>query len=218
MKLKIVQAGEPVLRQTARRLAAEEIQSPHIQQLIELMRETMRDAPGVGLAAPQVGESVQVMVIEDRAEYQQLLSPERLAEREREPVPFTVIINPTLTPLDQSPRLFPEGCLSLAGFVALTPRHAAVRVTGLNEQAEPVTIEARGWYARILQHETDHLLGRLYLDSMLARSFMHETQYRKYWQRLSVEELCAALDLEAPLAAPAVGTRDRGESSSQESR
>ena len=195
MKLKIVQAGEPVLRETARPLSDDEIRSDRIQQLIELMRETMRDAPGVGLAAPQIGESLQLVVIEDRAEYHQSLSPERLAEREREPVPFHVLANPILTPLDESPRLFIEGCLSLPGFVALTPRHAAVRVTGLNERAEPVTIEARGWYARILQHEIDHLHGRLYIDRMLSRSFMHESQYRRHWLGLSVSEMCAALDL-----------------------
>ena len=108
------------------------------------------------------------MVIEDREEYQQPISPERLAERERVPVPFHAIANPVLTVLDPSPRLFFEGCLSVTGFGALTPRHAAVRVSGLDERAEPVEIEARGWYARILQHEIDHLNGRLYIDSMLS--------------------------------------------------
>ena len=200
MKLKIVQAGELVLRETARPLSDDEIRSDRIQQLIELMRETMRDAPGVGLAAPQIGESLQLIVIEDRAEYHQALSPERLAEREREPVPFHVLANPVLTPLDESPRLFIEGCLSLTGFVALTPRHAAVRVTGLNERAEPVSIDAHGWYARILQHEIDHLHGRLYLDRMLTRSFMGEAQYRRHWLDLSVKEMCAALELLLPPA------------------
>lgn len=198
MKLKIVQAGEPTLRDEAHPLTEDEIRGAHIQQLIELMLETMRDAPGVGLAAPQIGESVQLVVIEDRAEYQAALSPERLAERERVPVPFHVIANPILTPLDASPRLFIEGCLSLTGFMALTPRHAAVRVTGLNERAEPISIEARGWYARILQHEIDHLHGRLYIDRMLTRSFMHESQYRRHWLDLSVSELCEALGLPAP--------------------
>ena len=198
MKLKIVQTGDPVLRQVARPLAVDEIRSAAIQQLVDLMRETMRDAPGVGLAAPQIGESIQLVVIEDRAEYQQAVSPERLAEREREPVPFHVIANPVLTVLDDRPRLFFEGCLSLSGFGALTPRHAAVRVTGLNERAEPVEIEARGWYARILQHEIDHLNGRLYIDRMLSRSFMTDTSYRKSWQDLSVPALCAALDVPPP--------------------
>jgi peptide deformylase len=200
MKLKIVQVGDPVLRQTARPLSTDEIQSPAIQQLVELMRETMRDAPGVGLAAPQVGESIQLVVIEDRAEYQQTVPPERLAERERAPVPFHVIANPVLTVLDEQPRLFFEGCLSIAGFGALTPRHAAVRVSGLNERAEPVQIEARGWYARILQHEIDHLNGRLYIDTMLSHSFMTDASYRKCWQDRSVADVCAELGLPPPPA------------------
>lgn len=199
MKLKIVQAGDPVLRRAAQPLAEDEIRSAAIQQLVELMRETMRDAPGVGLAAPQIGESIRLVVIEDREEYQQSVAPARLAERERGPVPFHVIVNPALTVLDEQPRLFFEGCLSIAGFGALTPRHAAVRVTGLNERAEPVQIEARGWYARILQHEVDHLDGRLYVDSMLSRSFMTDASYRKNWQDRSVEEICALLGLPPPV-------------------
>ena len=198
MKLKIVQTGDPVLRQVARPLAEDEIQSPGIQQLIELMGETMRDAPGVGLAAPQIGESIQLLVIEDRVEYQIAIDPERLAERERAPVPFHVIANPVLTVVDDDPRLFFEGCLSVSGFGALTPRHAAVRVAGLNECAEPIEIEARGWYARILQHEIDHLQGRIYIDTMLSRSFMTDLAYRKTWQDRSVAEICDALGLPLP--------------------
>ena len=204
MKLKIVQVGDPVLRQVARTLTEDEIRSAAIRQLVELMRETMRDAPGVGLAAPQIGESIRLIVIEDRAEYQQAISPERLAERERAPVPFHVIANPVLTVLDMATRLFFEGCLSVSGFGALTPRHAAVRVAGLDERAEPVEIEVRGWYARILQHEVDHLDGRLYVDSMLSRSFMTDAGYRKSWQDRSVAEVCAELGLPPPsmLASP----------------
>jgi len=198
MKLKIVQVGDPVLRRVARPLSADEVRSAAIQQVIELMRETMRDAPGVGLAAPQIGESIRLVVIEDRAEYQDPLAPERLVERERSPVPFHVVANPVLTVLDTTPRLFFEGCLSVAGFGALTPRHAAVRVTGLDERAEPVEIEARGWYARILQHEIDHLNGRLYVDSMLSRSFMTDAAYRKSWQDRPVAEVCAELGLPSP--------------------
>src|SRR5262249_49423260 len=90
MRLKIVQAGEPVLRRQANVISPEELRSAEIQQLIAWMRETMRDAPGVGLAAPQVGVSIQLAVIEDRAELQGLIAPEKLAERGRRPVPFHV--------------------------------------------------------------------------------------------------------------------------------
>ncbi len=95
MRLKILQAGEPVLRETARPLSQPEIVSEEIQRLIRDMRETMHDAPGVGLAAPQVGLALQLAVIEDREAYFKDVSPLQLAERERRVVPFQVIINPT---------------------------------------------------------------------------------------------------------------------------
>ena len=126
-KLKILQLGEKVLRQEARPLAPEEIRSPRIQELIEMMRETMRDAPGVGLAAPQIGLGLQLAVIEDRAEYQKDIAADALAERGRKPLPFHVIVNPVLT-LGNQPVEFFEGCLSVAGFSALVPRTLTARV------------------------------------------------------------------------------------------
>ena len=171
MILPIVQAGDPVLRQPARPLSLAEIQSSAIQQLIADMRETMRAAPGVGLAAPQIGESIQLAVIEDRAEYQRQVDPEQLAARGRQPVPFHVIVNPRLEVLEPGPARFVEGCLSVAGFVAMVGRAARVRVEALDHRGQPVTIEAGGWYARILQHEIDHLNGTLYVDRMDPRTF-----------------------------------------------
>ncbi len=170
MVLKIVQAGDPVLRQPASALSRQEIEGPAIQQLIRLMHDTMRDAPGVGLAAPQVGLALQLAVIEDRAEYHKDIPPERLAEREREQLPFQVIINPVITSYGEPNVDFFEGCLSLAGFSALVPRASHVRVECLNERAETIVIEAQGWYARILQHEIDHLNGTLYFDRMHPRT------------------------------------------------
>ena len=170
MKLNIVQAGDPVLRKQGRELTREEIRSPRIQTLIELMRETMREAPGVGLAAPQIGESIQLAVIEDRAEYIEGLSPEELAERQRSAIPFHVIINPKLSFLDNSTAEFFEGCLSVEGYGAIVDRALNVRVECLNERGESVTINAHGWYARILQHEIDHLNGTLYVDRMKTRT------------------------------------------------
>ena len=171
MKLEIVQTGDPVLRQQGRLLTREEIASPSIQQLIELMRDAMREAPGVGLAAPQVGLSLQLAVIEDRAEYIAGVSAEQLAKYQRAPVPFHVIINPKLTFLDDSSVEFFEGCLSVEGFTAVVDRALNVRVECLNERGEEVTIDAHGWYARILQHEIDHLNGTLYIDRMKTRTF-----------------------------------------------
>src|ERR1043165_638506 len=114
--LDIVQAGDPVLRKQGRTLTTDEIRSPRIQELIGLMRETMREAPGVGLAAPPIGESIQLAVIEDREEYIKDLSAEQLAKYQRSVVPFHVIVNPKLTVLDNSSAEFYEGCLSVNGY------------------------------------------------------------------------------------------------------
>jgi peptide deformylase len=198
MAMHICQVGEPVLRQRARPLTMEEIRSAPMQRLIEQMRDTMREAPGVGLAAPQIGCSLRLAVIEDREEYLQGISPAVLQERGRRTVPFHVIINPRLTVLQQESAVFFEGCLSLDGFAALVPRALVVRVDCLNERGEAVVLQAHGWYARILQHEIDHLNGVIYIDRMLSRSFMSIENLTKHWSNKSFSHLQAALDLPDP--------------------
>jgi peptide deformylase len=193
VRLKIVQVGEPVLRQRARPLLHEEIALPETQQLIAWMHETMRDAPGVGLAAPQVGLAVQLAVIEDRTEYAKDIAAERLAERERNPVPFQVLINPRIIEQSADQAEFFEGCLSLAGFSALVKRSRQVTVEYWNERGQPRRIEAQGWYARILQHEIDHLHGSLYIDRMDSRSFMSIDNLTRHWKDLPVEAVRQAL-------------------------
>src|SRR6476469_5466717 len=112
--LDIVQVGTPVLRERARPLSLEELASPRIQQLIADMRETMRAAPGVGLAAPQIGESLQLVVIEDPPSYHEKMTREELAAREREAVPFHVLVTPTLTVRTEEVVAAFEGCLSFS--------------------------------------------------------------------------------------------------------
>jgi peptide deformylase len=180
MILKIRQVGEVALRQFARPLGRDEILSQPIQELIVAMRETMRDAPGVGLAAPQVGMPLQIAVIEDRQEYIDKLPPGQAQERGRIAIPFQVLINPGLRPQGEETASFFEGCLSLAGFTAIVPRARAVHVECLNERAESVEIFAENWYARILQHEIDHLHGSLYIDHMWSRSFMTAENFNRY--------------------------------------
>ena len=178
--LKIYSVGHPVLRQQARSLSTEKIHSSSIQDLIANMRETMRDAPGVGLAAPQVGQSLQLTVIEDRIEYFKGVSEAELKERERSPIDFHVVINPEIELLSPPEVVAHEGCLSVPGFMAAVPRSRSVRVTCLDEHAEPKVIEATGWYARILQHEIDHLRGRLYIDLMQSDSFTTLENYQRH--------------------------------------
>jgi len=193
MKLKIVQAGDPVLRIKSRQLTKDEIRSPQIQELIELMRTTMREAPGVGLAAPQVGVSLQLAVIEDPEEYLAHLSADELATAQRSAVPFHVIINPKLTLLDDASATFFEGCLSVEGYQAIVDRALNVRVECLNERAEEVTINAQGWYARILQHEIDHLNGTLYIDRMKTRTLTTGENMLRFWNKQSIAQVLSEL-------------------------
>lgn len=196
MLLKIVEAGDPVLRLVSRVLSREEILSSRIQDLIALMRDTMREAPGVGLAAPQIGEPLQLAVIEDRAELISALPAEQRAERKREPVPFQVLINPTVTVVDPTPAEFFEGCLSAPPYAALVARASAVRVEALDETAEPISFAASGWHARIVQHEVDHLNGVLYVDRMRPRSFTTQANLQRHWAGRRTAEIRAALGIE----------------------
>jgi peptide deformylase len=187
MRLKIVQAGEKVLRQRARALTVNEIRSRATQQLIDSLRETMHAAPGVGLAAPQIGLGLQLAVIEDKAEYQRDAPPDFIQERERKPVAFHVLVNPviTLEPGDEAE--FFEGCLSVAGATAVVSRARRARVDCLDHNGKSKTIHATGWYARILQHEIDHLYGTLYVDRMLTRTFMTLENFNNYWKYAAKE-------------------------------
>jgi peptide deformylase len=182
LKLEIVQAGEPVLRLSARPLSQSEIASSEIEQLIADMLETLRLAPGVGLAAPQIGLGVQLAIIEDLAQYQESWSPAQLRVRGRVPIPFHVLINPELEIVDGAAVEFFEGCLSVEGYTAEVPRYTRVRVNYLDQHGAKQTIEAAGWYARILQHEIDHLHGALYIDHMKPRTFMTIKNYLDRWR------------------------------------
>jgi len=185
----IIQAGEPVLRQRARSLTPEEIRGREIQDLISQMRETMRAAPGVGLAAPQIGLPLQLAVIEDRKEYHKDVAAEQLALRERRPVAFHVIANPVIEIGGSDPVEFYEGCLSLPGFFAVVSRAHSVRVQCLDHKGKPETIEASGWYARILQHEIDHLHGKLYVDRMNTRTFTSSSNFERYWKGKPIQQV-----------------------------
>jgi len=188
MRLKIVQVGEAVLRQKAKALTVDDIRSPKTQELLEWMRETMYDAPGVGLAAPQIGLALQLAVIEDKPENMKDAPPEFMKERERKPVPFHVLINPKISLEAAADVEFFEGCLSLPGFTAVVPRTRQVRVECLDHKGNPKVIEASGWYARILQHEIDHLQGTVYIDRMHPRTLMTLDNFNRYWKAKSIAE------------------------------
>ena len=171
--LEIVQAGDPVLRAVAVPVEDEEIASPEFGEFIEAMVATMRAAPGVGLAAPQVGVSKRVLVAEDRESAIAALPANRVAEMERVPFGPLVMINPEMRRASEEQRVFFEGCLSVAGFAALVERYREIEVRWTDEAGRRHGwTRFSGWPARILQHEIDHLDGVLYTDRMIARSFM----------------------------------------------
>jgi peptide deformylase len=189
MLLKLLQVGERVLRQNARHLTKVEVVSTSIQDLISSMHETLRDAPGVGLAAPQVGVPIQLAIIEDLPEYWREIPESELKARDRRAVAFHVIVNPRIAQMNDLNVDFFEGCLSLNGFTAIVPRASDITVECLDECGEPKVIQASGWYARILQHEIDHLNGTLYIDRMKSRTFMSLENYRRHWKDKPNEDL-----------------------------
>lgn len=176
---KIAQMGEPVLRRVARELSREELASSEIQTLIDDMIQTMHDADGAGIAAPQVYESVQVCVME-------------LSGNPRYPslpaLPLTVLVNPVVTPLVENPAspadadsitMF-EGCLSVNGVRGRVRRPRRVRVTGWDRAGAPVDFVLEGPLASVVQHETDHLHGVLFVDRADPRSLTFLREYDRY--------------------------------------
>ncbi|OLT49464.1 peptide deformylase [Cellulosimicrobium sp. CUA-896] len=160
--LPIVQAGHPVLRTPAVPYAGQlgDLLGP----LLAAMRTTMHAAPGVGLAAPQVGIGLAIAVVEDPG----LAAVDD--DRERPPLPYRVLVNPRYEPVGDETRTFAECCLSVPGWQAERTRARRVRLTGQDEAAAPLDEVVTGWPARIVQHETDHLRGELYLDGADLRT------------------------------------------------
>ncbi|KAJ7523950.1 hypothetical protein O6H91_18G069800 [Diphasiastrum complanatum] len=167
----VMQAGDPVLHEPAVEVPLEEISSYRIQKVIDDMVEVMREFPSVGLAAPQLGVPLQIIVLEDTEEYISYASREEVEVQQRDPFDLLVIINPKLKTKGSKTARFFEGCLSVNGYRALVERHLEVEVTGFGRDGLPLKLEAVGWKARILQHECDHLAGLLYVDKMIPRTF-----------------------------------------------
>lgn len=177
---KIAQLGEPVLRQKARELSLEELRSESTQRLIDDMIETMHDADGAGLAAPQVYESVQLVVIEvtENPRYPSV-----------QPIPLTVLANPKLTPEVESPldaladedafSLY-EGCLSVTGIRGQVRRPRRVRVEALDREGNPLDFVWEGFRAAVVQHETDHVLGTLFIDRADPKTLTFLREYERH--------------------------------------
>jgi peptide deformylase len=170
----IVQVGATVLRRRALDVAPSLLATPAFSRLVDIMVGAMRAAPGVGLAAPQIGVPLRVFVAEDHAERTAQQSMYARGLRGRIALPLTVLVNPRVVPSAKDEATFYEGCLSVRGYGALVPRASAVAVTGVGMDGRPVSLRFDGWPARIMQHEMDHLDGTLYVDRMIPRSLAGE--------------------------------------------
>ncbi|OLB96063.1 MAG: peptide deformylase [Candidatus Rokubacteria bacterium 13_1_40CM_68_15] len=171
--LKVARLGHPVLRQPARPLSPEEILAPETQQFIDDLIETMREYDGAGLAANQVHVLKQIAVIEVQANPRYPDAPE---------IPLTVIINPVVTPLTDEMEDGWEGCLSVPDMRGVVPRHTAVRLEFHDREGARQVVDAKDFFARVAQHETDHLNGHVYLDRMRDLSTLsHIAEWQRYW-------------------------------------
>ena len=160
----ILRMGHPVLRQQAAAVTA--FDTPELHALLLDMHDTMEAASGAGLAAPQIGVSQQVVVFGVRA------NP-RYPDAEQ--VPYTVLINPRIEPLDDQIEQGWEGCLSVPGLRGVVPRHARIRYTGFDAAGQPIDRTVGGFHARVVQHECDHLAGILYPMRMTDLSLLGYT-------------------------------------------
>ena len=156
----ILKMGDPRLLRVAKPVPVEAFGSPELKQLLVDMHETMAAAGGVGLAAPQIGVDLALVIFGFQ-------HSERYPEAPA--VPFTILLNPTIEPLDDDEEEGWEGCLSVPGLRGVVPRFKRIRYTGVDPEGHPIEREAEGFHARVVQHECDHLIGKLY--PMRVRDF-----------------------------------------------
>lgn len=175
--LPIVQLGDPVLRQPAAVWDGGSPTPQELRDLVNLMVDTMHTAPGVGVAAPQVGVSLRLAVLEDRWP----VGEEIAVAREREPLDLIVALDPSYEAMGSRTAAHYEGCLSMNGYTAVVQRPADIVARYTTLDGERVETELHGWQARIFQHETDHLDGTLYIDKAIPRSLSTPENYARFW-------------------------------------
>jgi peptide deformylase len=191
--LPIVAAGDPVLRRPAEPFEGQ-LDPALLARFVAALRATMHAAPGVGLAAPQVGIPLRLAVIEDPAPV-----PEEIrVARARVPQPFRVLVNPSYEAVGAERAAFYEGCLSVPGWQAVVARAARVRLRALDEHGIAVDEEFTGWPARIVQHETDQLDGMLYLDRAELRSLSSNQSIADRWNAPTPHRAADALGFALP--------------------
>jgi len=165
--------GHPLLREVARPLGAEELDSPELQVLLADMVDTLHDYGGIGLAAPQIGEPLRLAIIEIDG------GPTRYGELA--PLPLTVFVNPLIEVLDPATAGYWEGCLSVPGLRGFVERPQHVRIQYTNLVGTQEVMELKGFPATVFQHEFDHLDGKLFIDRIQdTRLLAFEQEFERY--------------------------------------
>ncbi len=178
--LKVARLGHPVLRQVAAQVPVKDIRTPETQRLIDDMVETMREYNGAGLAAPQVHVLQQIAVIEVNGNPRYPDAPS---------IPLTVLINPVVTPVTEETEEGWEGCLSVPDMRGMVSRYTTVRLEAYDREGKELDVVAKEFFARVIQHETDHLNGIVYLDRMKDfRTLTHLAEWNKYWLGLTEQD------------------------------
>jgi peptide deformylase len=173
--LKVARLGHPVLRKIAEPVDPASLRTPPVQRLIDDMIETMREYDGAGLAATQVHELKQIAVVE-------VLGNPRYPDAPA--VPLMVLVNPVVTSLTEEMEDGWEGCLSVPDMRGMVPRYTAVRLQCLDREGQKVDVIAKDFFARVCQHETDHLNGKVYVDRMRdLTTLSHLPEWVRYWTR-----------------------------------
>jgi peptide deformylase len=184
--LSIAQIGTPILRERAREVAPDELRSAEVQRFVDDLVETMRDANGAGLAAPQVYRGLRICAIEVEDNPRYPYKPR---------IPLTILVNPVLTPLSGETFDNYEGCLSVPDLRGVVPRHAELRVQALDRHGHAIDREVRGITAGTFQHEVDHLDGKLFVDRVADTTSLCTwkafTRHREREFRAMVEKIVA---------------------------
>jgi peptide deformylase len=171
--LKTAKLGNPILRQTAKEVGLSELKTPAIQKLIDDMIETMHEYDGVGLAAPQVHESLQIAVMEVQNSKRYPWAPN---------IPLLVLVNPVFLEKSEEMQEGWEGCLSVDDLRGMVPRARKVKIRFLDPRGKEQQLEAEDFFATVIQHELDHLAGKVFLDRMRDFSTLtHLKEYERYW-------------------------------------
>jgi peptide deformylase len=176
--LKVAQLGHPVLRQKAEPVPKDMLGRPGLEKLVEDMVDTLREYEGLGLAAPQVHYPVQIIIVESRGD-----------KAGQEEIPLTVLLNPQIVESSEEEVSNWEGCLSLGDLRGIVPRARSVVVEALDRKGQPLTLKAQDFFARVLQHEIDHLNATLFIDRMPdLRYLAFNREFARYWVPPQPEE------------------------------